>query len=214
MQESTVSISQASRILGVSEVALRQWTDEGRIKAFITPGGHRRYSTAELKRFMHSHHKMLGLKDLATRLEDSAPILRETSKMILQSSSLSSKLDRISQEQFACLGRNLLSLIVKCVTEPSGHAENLKAARELGYSFGGMTAKAGMSLIDSVQAFIRHRGPIISTVTDLIKKKEGSNNRIIDAIAIINHVLDEALTSLVVAHQQYKGSPQQTNQNG
>jgi hypothetical protein len=32
-EEAFLNISEASRILGVSEAALRQWTDEGKIKA-------------------------------------------------------------------------------------------------------------------------------------------------------------------------------------
>ena len=49
---SMLSISEASSLLGVNEATLRQWTDEGKIKAFITPGGHRRYSESELRRLL------------------------------------------------------------------------------------------------------------------------------------------------------------------
>jgi len=71
-EEPLISISEASHVLGVSEAALRQWTDEGKIKAFITPGGHRRYSRADLKRFMSSQQRTLGIKDLVIELEDTA----------------------------------------------------------------------------------------------------------------------------------------------
>ncbi|HEY49917.1 MAG TPA: helix-turn-helix domain-containing protein, partial [Dehalococcoidia bacterium] len=56
-KETVVTISEASHILGVSEAALRQWTDEGRIRAFITPGGHRRYAMDDIRKFMSSHQK-------------------------------------------------------------------------------------------------------------------------------------------------------------
>ena len=59
-----VGISEASQLLGVSEATLRQWTDEGSIKAFVTPGGHRRYSKEELKEFLSSHENLLGVKEL------------------------------------------------------------------------------------------------------------------------------------------------------
>ncbi len=39
-EETLLSISEASDFLGVSEPALRQWTDAHKIKAFVTPGGH------------------------------------------------------------------------------------------------------------------------------------------------------------------------------
>ena len=76
MEAELVSISEASRILGVSEPALRQWTDEGKIRAFVTPGGHRRYSVTELKRFMSSPQKLLSIKDLVVKLEDTAGMHR------------------------------------------------------------------------------------------------------------------------------------------
>ncbi|MBM4445464.1 MAG: helix-turn-helix domain-containing protein, partial [Chloroflexi bacterium] len=43
-----MGISAASRILGISETTLRRWTNEGRVRVFVTPGGHRRYSANEL----------------------------------------------------------------------------------------------------------------------------------------------------------------------
>ena len=205
IQEPTISISEASRMLGVSEVALRQWTDEGRVKAFVTPGGHRRYSKVELKKFMSSQQKILGIKDLVTKLEDSAPLHREIGKTFFHSSSWYTE---ASQEHFASLGRRLLNLIIKCITEPSKREETLKAVRDVGFSFGETTAKLGLPLTDSVHAFIQHRDPIVNVTTDLLKKREGFNRRIVEAIPLVDHVMDEALVSLVAAHQRHKNSPQ------
>ena len=46
-----VTVKEAARYLGVSEPTLRKWTDEGRIKTFRTPGGHRRYRYEDLDDF-------------------------------------------------------------------------------------------------------------------------------------------------------------------
>jgi excisionase family DNA binding protein len=46
-----LTVSEASRFLGVSEPTLRKWTDAGRVAAFRTPGGHRRYRLENLIRF-------------------------------------------------------------------------------------------------------------------------------------------------------------------
>ncbi len=96
-EESLVSISEASHILGVSEPALRQWTDEGKIKAFITPGGHRRYDRADLKKFVNSHPKMLGVKDLAIELEETAHQHRKIARASLESTDWYNKLNEESQ---------------------------------------------------------------------------------------------------------------------
>src|SRR3954463_3943510 len=41
-----LSLGPASRLLGVDPDTLRRWADEGRIEAFTTAGGHRRFDPA------------------------------------------------------------------------------------------------------------------------------------------------------------------------
>ena len=205
VQESLVSISEASQILGVSEAALRQWTDEGKIKAFITPGGHRRFSRADLKKFMGSHPKMLGIKDLVAELEDTVQLHREIAKMSLNATSRYKKPSEESQKHLAHLGRQLLSLIIKYVTEPSKREETLELARDVGHNHGETLAKLGLPLTDSVEAFIVHREPIMNAVTHLMKKREAFTGRVVEAIPLVAHVMDKALVSLVAAHQHQNG---------
>src|SRR6266487_4145172 len=47
-----VSLSEASRVLGVSPATLRRWSDAGRLRVFTTPGGHRRFSRSALERLL------------------------------------------------------------------------------------------------------------------------------------------------------------------
>lgn len=201
-EEPLLSISEASQMLGVSETALRQWTDEGKIKAFITPGGHRRYSRTELKRFMGSHHKRLGIKDLVIELEDTAQIHREIARTSLHTTSRYSKLDAESQERLSRLGRGLLDVTIRYITEPARRKEIIKLVHDIGHSHGEMLAKLGLPLTDAVEAFIRHRDPMMRAVTHLMRKREAHTGRVVEAIPLVARVLDEALVSLVAAHQQ------------
>ena len=205
-EDTTLSISEASHVLGVSEVTLRQWTDEGKVNAFVTPGGHRRYSLNALKKFMALNHKAPGIKDLVVKLEDTAPVHREIASSYFQTSALFGKLDQESQQSFALMGRKFLNVIIKYVTEPHKREENLKDVKAAGYGFGEMAARRGLSLTETMQAFIQHRDPIINVTTDMMKKHEGVNRRIIESISLVNNALDEALVSLVTAHQQFSGT--------
>jgi excisionase family DNA binding protein len=47
-----LTLGQAARFLGVAQSTIRTWTDLGRLPAFTTPGGHRRFRRAELERFV------------------------------------------------------------------------------------------------------------------------------------------------------------------
>lgn len=203
-QESLVSISEASHILGVSEAALRQWTDEGKLRAFITPGGHRRYLRAELKKFMVSHQKVHGIKDLVAELEDTAGLHREIGRTYLSPTSWHNQLSQESQEHLADLGRRLLNLIIRYITEPSKREEIVKLARNVGDSHGETLAKLGLPLTDAVEAFILHRNPIMNAATHLVRKREAFNKRVVEAIPLVTHLMDEALVSLVAAHQYYQ----------
>ena len=47
-----LTLKEASEFLGVHFTTLRKWADEGEIRVFRTPGGHRRFSVADLRRFL------------------------------------------------------------------------------------------------------------------------------------------------------------------
>src|SRR3954451_24685369 len=44
-----VSIRRACELLGVNQATLRHWTDAGKVRAYLTPGGHRRYLEDDLR---------------------------------------------------------------------------------------------------------------------------------------------------------------------
>ncbi len=207
-QEALVGISEACQILRVSETALRQWTDEGKVKAFVTPGGHRRYLVADLKKFMSFHHKVIGVKDLIAKLEGTVQPLREMARTALPAKAWYNKLDTDSQQRLSSLGRNMLQIIIKYVAEPSKREETMIMARNIGHDFGQTLAKLGLPLTDSVEAYILHRDPILSVATGLMKKREAFSGRVVDAIPLVAHVMDEALISLVAAHQHYRNGTQ------
>jgi len=51
MQEQLVGLHRASEMLGVTNVTLRNWDKEGKLKALKTPGGHRRWRLSDLLAF-------------------------------------------------------------------------------------------------------------------------------------------------------------------
>src|SRR6266536_110395 len=47
-----LTLGQAAKYLGVAQSTIRKWSDLGRVPAFYTPGGHRRYKRADLDAFL------------------------------------------------------------------------------------------------------------------------------------------------------------------
>ncbi len=47
-----LTLGQAAKYLGVAQSTIRKWSDVGRVPAFYTPGGHRRYRRRDLDAFL------------------------------------------------------------------------------------------------------------------------------------------------------------------
>jgi len=47
-----LTLGQAAKFLGVAQSTIRKWSDQGRVPAFYTPGGHRRYRRSDLETFL------------------------------------------------------------------------------------------------------------------------------------------------------------------
>jgi excisionase family DNA binding protein len=47
-----LTLGQAAKYLGVAQSTIRKWSDLGRVPAFYTPGGHRRYRRGDLDNFL------------------------------------------------------------------------------------------------------------------------------------------------------------------
>ena len=49
-----LTLGQAATYLGVAQSTIRKWSDGGRLPAFYTPGGHRRFRQGDLDKFLGS----------------------------------------------------------------------------------------------------------------------------------------------------------------
>ena len=201
-QRPSLSVGQVSKMIGVTESTLRQWTDEGKIRAFITPGGHRRYSRSEVREFTGAERRVHGIKDLVARIELTPPIEMRLAQTRLANKSWYNGLDEDSRAHLGTLGGKVHRLVLTCVARPNKHDENVALAREVGDEFGTYLAEIGVSLVDSIEAFLMHRAPLIVATTDLMKKREALDERAAEAVPLVAQITDEVLLALVEAHQE------------
>lgn len=157
---------------------------------------------------MGSHPRMLGIKDLVVEIEETARQHREIARSSLKNTAWYGRLNEEAQGHLADLGRRLLDLIIKYITEPSHRVETTQLIRDVGHDHGETLAKLELPLTDSVEAFLLHRDPIMNAATHLMRKREAFTGRIVEAIPLVAHVMDEALVALVAAHQQLRNGIQ------
>ena len=197
-----LSIREASRLLGVSEVTLRQWTAEGRIKAFITPGGHRRYDEADIRRFKDSRPLAGGVRDIVTEMEQAPAQEREIAHTQFAHTRWYERLDADSRTQLGQLGRRIHSLVMEYVSRPRKRAEVLQAARDTGREFGELLVKLEVPLTDAMEAFVAHRAPLIEAAAGLIRVRRAVNGRAAESIPLVTRITDAVLLALVAAYEE------------
>ena len=79
-----LTLGQAAKFLGVAQSTIRKWSDQGRVPAFYTPGGHRRYRRRDLEAFVDRSGPGRGGGPLVLVVDDDAR-LREYMRVNLES---------------------------------------------------------------------------------------------------------------------------------
>lgn len=196
-----LTIGQACKLLGVSEATLRNWTDEGKIKAFVTPGGHRRYVESELRSFIAAQSRVFTNKDMLAQM-GSEPLHKiQQARERMAETHWYGGLSDESKARLRGLGGAVYGLAVEYLTDKKGREETMRSAREVGRQFGEYLADINVSLTDAIEAFILHRSPLIQVASDIVKREGVLRGQAADAVPLVTQITDEFLLSLVEAYQ-------------
>ena len=65
-----LTLGQAAKYLGVAQSTIRKWSDQGRVPAFYTPGGHRRYRRGDLDVFLQRSGPSSGVGPTVLIVDD------------------------------------------------------------------------------------------------------------------------------------------------
>src|ERR671911_755 len=79
-----LTLGQAAKYLGVAQSTIRKWSDLGRVPAFYTPGGHRRYKRADLEAFLERSGPGRPARGPLVLLVDDDPQVREVVRINLE----------------------------------------------------------------------------------------------------------------------------------
>ena len=79
-----MTLGQAARYLGVAQSTMRKWSDQGRMPAFYTPGGHRRFRRGDLAAFIDRSGPGAQRGGPVVLVVDDDPRLREYMRVNLE----------------------------------------------------------------------------------------------------------------------------------
>ena len=114
-----LTLGQAAKFLGVAQSTIRKWSDQGRVPAFYTPGGHRRYRRRDLETFLdRSGPGGQGSSGPLVLVVDDDPRLREFIRVNLEMEGYSVREAESAEEALSAIEDQSPDLVLLDVVMP------------------------------------------------------------------------------------------------
>jgi excisionase family DNA binding protein len=188
-----LSLGEACRLLQVNEATLRQWADNGYLRVYRTPGGHRRFLKDDVLG-LTQQSPVNSVSDSKEKLEGSAlrRIRRRLSHEDVARQSWYQSVEEEGRDRMRLFGRRLLSLLMQ-ESPRRRRQEALDESLMLGHEYGAEMADRGVSLKDTTEAFIFFRSMVLDAA------RPGSWSQVLE-------MADRVLVGVVESYQKRMAS--------
>ncbi|MEW5720222.1 MAG: helix-turn-helix domain-containing protein [Chloroflexota bacterium] len=193
-----LSIRQASRLLGVHIGTVREWTDEGLLPSYRTPGGHRRFSKSDLEKFLAQRRKSSNAENNANA--QTLARLRDELRASPHSDWLKNAtvhLDESARTRQREFGQRLLACVVAFADEPNARERLLDDGRQIARAYGHALIESGISAGSAARATIHFRQLILKAVLDVHLGARTGDEEDARLFQRVSSFLDEILFAIV-----------------
>ncbi len=185
-----MTLGKASQFLGVDDSTLRAWADAGRIQAFRTPGGHRRFARGDLDAFLRQHRAgpQVRLADVLSR--HGARLLQGRPGQSLRGEQWYLAIDRRTSEAMRHTCQRLMRALAGYLAGGRRQRGHRRDGERAGEALGIHMAVLQLTPSATTRAFSFFRERITHTVSTKIRVPLEQKMRSIGQIdTFLNHVL-------------------------
>ncbi|MBP7997878.1 MAG: helix-turn-helix domain-containing protein [Chloroflexi bacterium] len=167
MTNDLLNLSEAAELLGVHPATVRAWADRGEIPMHKTAGGHRRFRRDELpiKAAATTRSQQTGIQLVVQNTVGRARL--ELTEGRLAEEGWYQQLDAAARQQLRHLAHHLLHLVTQYLN--SDDPLTLTEARQVGVAYEQLGRACGLSLTDTVRAYLFFREFLSQTIYDMIE---------------------------------------------
>ena len=206
-----LSLGPASRLLGVDPDTLRRWADEGRIDAFTTAGGHRRFNRATLERILEArrHDATLRLATLGATTDRLSRAYRRGYSTGAEADEVRRAIPVEDHDAFREGGRRLVAALVAhldAVDEQHRAAAEDRAVRATDDLADGLLS-AGIELAEAVSLFVTARRPFQAELATIARRRSLDPDRLATIYDASSALLDRLLMHLVLRYAEPVARP-------
>ena len=202
LQVRWITLGQACKLLGVNESTLRRWADAGHVRSFRTPGGHRRFSEADLQALMAGQGAAGHVSYTSLGQLTQTRIRRRLQRGKGQVAPWYARLPEEERERLRPLGRRLVSLVSEYLSKGSRRSHLLEEAQDIGHEYGRELAADGLSLRDAVEAFTFFRKGLDDTVMELAQRSNLSTEEAVEVWELLSGLADQVLLAITEAYTE------------
>ena len=161
-----LSLGQACRYLDVSQASLRQWADGGLLRVYRTPGGHRRFLRDDLDALTDAGSPSTE-SDRNGEMEGSAlrRIRRRLQQVTVANQAWYTSVETQGRDRMRLFGRRLLSILTQQPLKRQQRQGALEESYLLGREYGSEMSDRGVTLKETVEAFIFFRNMVLDSAT-------------------------------------------------
>lgn len=159
-----LTMRDACRLLDVNEATLRQWADNGHLRVYRTPGGHRRFLSEDVMSLTNTARTDA---DRAPEYEVEGSALRLIRRRLQGESVIRQPWYQSVQEdgrdRMRLFGRRMLTLLVHEPQVRRQRQEALAESNVLGREYGTEMSEKGVSLKDTLEALVFFRSMVLDS---------------------------------------------------
>ena len=201
-----LALGPAARLLGVDPDTLRRWADDGRIEAFTTPGGHRRFDRRDIERLLEARHPGPGapLASMGATPDRLSRAYRLSYAAAGPDDDVRAAVPAAHREAFRTDGRGLVASLVAYLDAEDAEARAVAESRAatLTDDLARRLAAAGLSLTEAVGLFVTARRPFLSELGAIARRRALPADRLSAMFEDASALLDRLLIRLVAAYQE------------
>jgi excisionase family DNA binding protein len=206
-----LSLSEASRLLGVHGTTLRRWADTGMIPVYVTPGGHRRFALVDIEA-MRNQKPQPGDALANTWAQRALDQTRTELQRVHHSQGDAPPwLARLPDEERTAWRRvsmQLMGVVLRYVSSQDDDEALLDEARTIGADYAINALRSNMPLSTALEAALFFRDSLIDAAMNMPQQANLHHESSARLLRRISQVLNVVQIAVVSSYESFIDNPE------
>ncbi|HZT06676.1 MAG TPA: helix-turn-helix domain-containing protein [Chloroflexota bacterium] len=205
-----IAIGRACQMLGVNPATLRHWTSTGKVHVYRTPGGHRRFSAAEIASLVRTEESP-SVESLPHAI---IAQLRGRYRGLAHASAVHpgwlEALDPATRSRFHSLGDELLERLGEYLSArgPRQRQRALSAGWKIAAQYGQVAREAGLDTHQAIEAYLLFRRPLLDVLARSVSSHPQLSGQLARIVRDAERFMDEVLSGVAGTRPSAGGAAQ------